>query len=289
MEHLARPEEYCSKRARRCLPWAPRLVLAVVGSVLLSSTFGAMLADAGGAKDNYPAIIKDSADRRATAEREWRRMLDAYSVPQTPPDFYPITYTPRSLLGVSGGVRIVAAKGPDDAEEMALREAAKSFLARWRDLIGADPAGISLTSVTHSAGTLRFQYAQANYSFPIMGNYGQMSIAISDDGRLSQLDDRFIPVVDLPSRPTLDRDTAIGKVVGRTFKYSDPSGREQLASIADRNQVTVKQLTVIPIEKGDALEVHLAWEIIAGKSPSWTLYIDAVNGLELRVAPNFQT
>src|SRR5215470_3838008 len=99
-------------------------------TVRLGLLFAAMLIFCGAraqtpsvSKTNYPAIIKDSTERRAKAEREWRRMLDAYGVPQTPPDLYPITYTPRSLLGVSGGIKITSQPGAaNDPEGLALRE-----------------------------------------------------------------------------------------------------------------------------------------------------------------------
>ena len=61
------------------------------------------------AKQNYPVVIEDSQQRREKAEREWRRMLDFYKVAQAPPDLYPIIYTPRTLSGVSGGIKIMAA------------------------------------------------------------------------------------------------------------------------------------------------------------------------------------
>src|SRR4030095_11262993 len=58
----------------------------------------------GPVKQSYPSVIRDAVDRRAKAEREWRRLLDVYKVPQTPPDLYPTICTPRSLLGISGGI-----------------------------------------------------------------------------------------------------------------------------------------------------------------------------------------
>ena len=87
---------------------------------------------------NYPAIIRDSTERREKAEREWRRMLDAYNVQQTPPDLNPISYTPRSLLGVTGGIQMLAVKPEPGTETIALREAMKGFIDRWRELLGAD-------------------------------------------------------------------------------------------------------------------------------------------------------
>ena len=116
-----------------------------------------------------------------------------------------------------------------------------------------------------------------------------MVAVISRDGRLIQLDSRFIPVVEMPSRPTIDRDSVAKKVVGRTFSYSDIAGHEQRTQVGGLDQVTVKRLVILPIEKGDSTEMHLAWEIVAGKQVSWTIYIDAMNGQDVRVNQNFQT
>jgi hypothetical protein len=243
----------------------------------------------GGSKQNYPVMIKDSADQRAKAEREWRRMLDSYGVAQTPPDLYPITNTPRSLLGVSGGIKVFSATPEPGAETFALRQAMKLFVDRWRDLLGAEPTTISLVSADESADVRRLTFRQGNYAYPIAGNFGEMVAVVSLDGKLMQLDDRFIPVVDLPLKPSIERDVAAKKVVGKSFTYSDIAGREQRTQIGDASEVIVKRLVILPIQKGDAVEVHLAWEVIAGKAMSWTVYLDAMTGDELKVAQNSQT
>lgn len=243
----------------------------------------------GGGKSNYPAMIKDSADLRAKAEREWRRMLDSYGVPQTPPDLYPITNTPRSLLGVSGGIQLLGATPEPGNEAFALRQAMKSFIDRWRDLLGADPATISLVSADESSDTRRLTFRQGNYAYPVAGNFGEMVAVVSRDGKLMQLDDRLIPVVELPLKPSTERDVAAKKVVGKTFTYTDIAGREQRLDITAASEVSVKRLVILPIQKGDAVEVHLAWEILAGKSMTWTMYLDAVTGDEIKITQNFQT
>ncbi|MFY9556960.1 MAG: hypothetical protein WAV47_19790 [Blastocatellia bacterium] len=234
-------------------------------------------------------MIRDSADLKAKAEREWRRMLDAYGVPQTPPDLYPITNTPRSLLGVSGGMKLFSTKPEAGEESLALRAAMKLFIDRWRELLGVDPETVSLISTDESADVKRLTYRQANYAYPIAGNFGEMVAVISKDGRLLQLDDRFVPLIELPLKPVTEREIAAKKVLGKTFSYTDIAGREQRTQIGAPGEVSVKRLVVLPIEKGDAVEVHLAWELVAGKSLSWTVYIDAITGEELRVVQNFQT
>lgn len=238
---------------------------------------------------NYPIIIRDSADNRAKAEREWRRMLDAYQVAQTPPDLHPIIYTPRSLLGVSGGIKLLTAPPEPGNETIALREAMKGFLDRWRELLNAEPASVSLAGGAGAGATQRLTYRQANYGFPVAGNFGEITAVVSGDGRLMQLDDRFIPTVELPQRPQIAREEAQKRVVGRSFTYTDVAGREQRAQVASASEVTVKQLVVLPIQKGDNIEVHLAWEMTAGRGLSWTVYIDAITGDDLRAVQNFQT
>ena len=216
-------------------------------------------------------------------------MLDSYGVPQTPPDLYPITNTPRSLLGVSNGIQLLAGKPEPGTETFALREAMKAFIDRWRELLGIDPALISLISVDASGDTERLTYRQASYAYAVAGNFGEMVAVVSRDGRLMQLDDKFVPSVDLPLKPSVERDLAAKKIVGRTFSYTDIAGRVQRTQIGGPAEVSVKRLVILPIEKGDAVEVRLAWEVTAGKSLSWTVYLDAVTGEDLRVIQNFQT
>lgn len=279
-----------SKRRAFCF-CAPMTLLTVTSLVAVLLLSGCELSPQvpNAAKQNYPGIIKEAADRREKAEREWRRMLDSYGVPPTPPDLYPVTGTPRSLLGVSGGIKLLNSKPEPGSETYAVRAAMKAFMDRWRELLLADPETVSLMSADVSGDTERLIYRQGNYPYPIAGNFGEMVAVISKDGRLLQLDDRFITIVDLPSKPSVERDVAAKKVVGRTFSYTDIAGREQRTPMGDPNEVNVKRLVVLPIEKADAIKVHLAWEVIAGKSLSWTVYIDAVTGEELRVSQNFQT
>jgi hypothetical protein len=267
-----------------------RLSVLMIAATLLAACDSAPKTPNTTQKSNYPIIIHESADSRAKAEREWRRMLDAYSVAQTPPDLHPVIYTPRSLLGVSGGIKLFTAPPERGSETVALREAMRRFLDRWRDLLNADPSTVSLTASNGAAeSTQRLTYRQANYGFPVVGNYGEITAVISLDGRLLQLDDRFIPPTELPQRPQITREDAQKRVVGRSFTYTDIAGREQRTQITNAADVTARQLVVLPIQRGDNIEVHLAWEVVAGRGLSWTIYLDAITGDELRTVQNFQT
>jgi len=236
----------------------------------------------GSQDKGYPPVITDSADRRENAERAWRRLLDTYNLPPTPPDLYPITYTLRSLLGVSEGIKLVTLTPSSESPNLRLREAAKGFIERWRDLVGVDPAGISLVGFTATVNATQFTYRQGDYPFPLGGDYGEMTLSISREGRLTQIDDRFIPVVELPSKPAIDRAAAVKKVIGRSFKVTDRSGRQQDVTISGAADACAATLVVLAIQKGNALEVHLAWQLSPVQNVGSSIYVDAMNGQELR-------
>jgi hypothetical protein len=266
-----------------------RPLLAILISFALACAGFAQSAKSAKPK-NYPAIIKASPQRLSQVERDWQRLLEVYKVKESQPEFYSITYTPRSFLNLQGAIKLLeTVPQPQTDVTIAIREAAKRFIERWRDLLSAEPAMISLTSAESSNDGHRLSYRQANYPFPIAGRFGELTLVISNDGRIMQLDDRFIPLVELPFKPAIDRQAAAQKLVGRTFTYKDPAGRDQQTKINGLNEVNVKGLVVLPIEKKDALEVHLAWEIVIGTASPWTIYVDAIDGGDLKTEQNFNT
>jgi len=238
---------------------------------------------------NYPVTVTATPQRATEADQEWTRLLDTFGLKSVKSDLYPVTQAPRSLSSIQGGIKILTVKPQPKDEEVAVREAAKRFIDRWRTLLQANPDTVSLTNAERNGNVSRLRYQQADYPFPIAGGYGELTLVISNDGLLTQIDDRFIPVVDIPFKPTIDRQTAEKKVIGRNFTYKDIAGRDQQVTISDAKEITVKGLVILPIEKKDALEIHLAWQITAGAALPFTVYIDAIDGTELLVQQNFRT
>lgn len=237
----------------------------------------------------YPVKITASQQRTAEAEREWTRLLDTFGLKYVQPDFYPLTQTLRSLSSLQGGLKILTIKPQPKDEIVAIREAAKRFIDKWRDLLKANPETVSLTSADNANNTYRLHYHQADYPFPIAGGFGEMTLVVTSEGLLTQIDNRFIPIVEIPFKPTIDRQTAEKKIPGRMFTYKDIAGRDQQVTIKDAKEVKTNGLVILPIEKKDAFEIHLAWQISAGASLPFTVYIDAVDGTELQVEQNFRT
>jgi hypothetical protein len=131
-------------------------------------------------------------------------------------------------------------------------------------------------------------FQQADYPLPVAGGYGELTMVIANDGTLRQLEDRFIPIVELPFTPVVTREVAAERAANRVFHYTDIAGREQQARVP-ANEVKVKGLVILPVEKSGRLEVYLAWEVVAGASLSWTVYLDAIEGVEVKVVQNFKT
>jgi hypothetical protein len=236
---------------------------------------------------NYPVTIQASETRQTQAKREWQRLLETYTVTGEP-DLHPVIFTPSSLANLQGSIKITPATVQTGAEDVTIREAARKFIERWRDLLGLTPATMSLVSDNHTGDAHRLTYKQADYPFPMVGKFGEIVLIISNDGRLLQLDDRFIPVVDLPLKAVIDRPAAALRVANRTFTYSNLAGQPQSVKIP-ADDIHVQKLVVYPVEKSDRLEIHLAWEIVAGKGLSWNVYLDAINGEDLGVVQKFNT
>jgi hypothetical protein len=236
---------------------------------------------------NYPVTIQASEQRQTQARREWQRLLETYNVTGEP-DFHPVIVTPRTLTNLQGSIKITTATIQPGAEDVTIREAARKFIDRWRDLLGLTPASMSLVSDSHTGDSHRLTYKQSDYAFPVVGKFGELVLIISNDGRLVQLDDRFIPVVELPVKAVIDRPSAALRVANRTFTYSNIAGQPQTVKIP-ADEITVQKLVVYPVEKGNRIEIHLAWEIVAGKALSWNVYLDAINGEDLGVVQKFNT
>jgi hypothetical protein len=265
----------------------PLLIFAAFISFTVGCAPSAQVPNKEKAK-SYPTIIKVSTERQALAKREWGRLLETYGVTSVEPDLYTVTATPRSILMVTNGIKIVTTQVQPDTEEVTIREASRKFIDRWRELLAVDPANLSLVSDNHSNDTHRLTYRQSDYSFPVAGNFGELTTIISKDGRLIQLDDRLVPPVELPLKAVIDRQAAAQRVANRTFTYRNVAGQPQSVKI-EAGDVVVKELVVYPIEKGETIEVHLAWEITAGKSLVWNVYIDAINGEDLGIIQKFNT
>jgi hypothetical protein len=241
---------------------------------------------------NYPPTVVESAEHRETMRAEWLRALEAYGVPperRKAPDLAPVTHVPQSILGI-GPIPLARSGAEAPPDEERVRLFLRDFIAERAQLLGVSATALSLETVTDAGGLgKRYSYVQADYRHPIAPPDGRLDIIVSPRAEIIQISDTVIPFVDLPAEPRIARDAAAKSVLGTTFTYGDIAGRPQTVTVTDPEHVEVKRLVVLPERTPEALRIRLAWEVEAGSSLTWTVYVDAVTGETISTRQNFQT
>jgi hypothetical protein len=240
---------------------------------------------------NYPPTIVESSEHLEAMRAEWARLFEAYGVPadrRKVPDLQPVTHTPQSILGI-GPLRIVAAGGAQIDEER-LRVLLREFIAKNAQAFGVTATKLSLEGVS-DAGSFgkRYVFVQHDYSHPIVPPAGRLEIIANTAGTVVQISDTAIPVVQLPTTANVSREDAAKRVLGMTFTYGDIAGRPQNVTISDPKEIAVKDLVVYPEQLENALRIRLAWEVKAGTSLPWTVFVDAITGDIAGQRQDFQT
>jgi hypothetical protein len=271
-------------------------VCASPGQVAVNTTEGRL--------QKYPPVIEDTPQRRHAAFDAWNKLLAEFQLRGARLELEAALNTARSLpLEMAGRMRLQAQAG--EFGELEAKEALQRFIERASGIIFPNqmngsangPAqssvsfkDLSLISFANSHNVVyRAVYRQSNYPFPIAGAYGFLKIAVDKNGMLSQLNSRIIPAVDLPTRAEIAPQSLIDKMVGREFRYSDFGGKPMSYKVANRSEVSVKDLVVYPKLEGNRITVHLAYPVEAGRGTTWTVYVDAITGQEIDVMQNFRT
>lgn len=258
----------------------------------------------------YPVMLAEDSARREIAQSAFARLRQPIAATRnstTPesnpnqPDLSPITATIRSLPS-NGGIGIYLPKVGTEAvmNEEETRESLRRFIRDWREIIGAEPARLSLVDhlVQPDASSVA-NYEQRPFRFPIRGNYGKLQIRFASDRRILSIFSSCIPDADkvrsalrafgpvggLTARLTAEEATkklrendlpsANPATAGPTFRL--PTG----AQLNPRELVTYIQPSKT---RPDALEFRIAWEIELVNAPYKLAYVDAITGEVFAVA-----
>jgi hypothetical protein len=248
-----------------------------------------------GRLQNYPPVIEDTPQRRQAAEEAWKKLLAEFQLPDVRPDLEPALNTPRALPVELAGRIALQTKGGAFGE-LEAKEAFRRFIeARSAVLFPNYAAGsfgvrdLSLVSFSNDGNFYRAAYRQANYPFPIANGYGELLLTAGKNGTLLQWGSRIIPFFDLPARAEFAPQSLIDRMVGREFIYSNIAGQPVSYKVANRSEVSVKDLVVYPKLEGNRITIHLAFPIEVGRGMTWTVYVDAITGQEIDVKQNFAT
>jgi hypothetical protein len=269
-------------------------VIIVFTSALVISSCAALqppnVTGPRGISSLYPILLIEDAHRKEATVAALKRLGQQSGKPNgTLPQLQPVTGT---ILGlppqVSGSFFLPKVGAGATMNEEETRESLRRFIREWQELIGSDPAKLSLIERTDQPdGSKLAIYQQRPFRYPIRGNYGKLEIHFSSDRRVLNLTSSCIPDADriqsafsaLNVRPRAEE--TLQKLRANGLTYVDSQGIQRTFAIAASSELTARQMTIyiLPAEdQPDTLEFHLAWEIEFTNAPVKLAYVDSLNG-----------
>jgi len=250
----------------------------------------------------YPVILAEDTARRETAQASFNRLRSVPTGRNTEivgtsaiaVDLSPITATIASLPTANGGIYLPKIGAAAVMNEEETRESLRRFLRDWRDIIGSEPARLSLVDhIVQPDGTSVVNYEQRPFRFPIRGNYGKLQIRFAADRRIISISSTCIPEADrvrsalrgLGATGTLSArltaEDATKKLRDTAASASDATPAASITRLPASAQLTPRELVthVQPSKtRSDALEFRVAWEFVISGAPAKLGYVDAITG-----------
>jgi hypothetical protein len=168
------------------------------------------------------------------------------------------------------------------------RESLRRFIRDWQELIGSDPAKLSLVErVDNPDGSKIANYEQRVFRYPIRGRYGKLKMGFTSDRRIQNVYSTCIPDAErlqlamAGATPKLKPEEAVTVVRENEIPYSDAQGANLIFRVPASMTLTPRELVtyIFPSKtRPDTLELHVAWEIEIGGAPVKFVHVDAVNG-----------
>ena len=243
----------------------------------------------------YPVLFTEDSQRREASILALNQLTQSTgNAGKFAPQLQPITATIGSLpADPSRPLELpkVGAGGIMNEEET--RESLRRFIRASRELIGADPAKLSLVErVDQPDGTKLAIYEQRPFRYPIRGDYGKLQIRFTADRRIVDLSSRCIPQADriqtslAAVSPLVKAEDAVKKLRENGVMYTDANNNASNLKIPAANEVKPQGLVtyILPSKsRPDTLEFHIAWEIQLVNAPIKTVYVDTINGETIAV------
>jgi hypothetical protein len=243
----------------------------------------------------YPVLFTEDSQRREASVLALNQIMQPAGNPATfTPELQPVTATIRSLPpNPSRPLQLPKVGSQATMNEDETREALRRFIRDSRELIGADPAKLSLVERVDQPDRSKLAiYQQRPFRFPIRGNYGKLEIRFTADRRIIDLSSTCIPQADriqaafaaLNVRPKFE--DAVNKIRENGIIYTDKNGNTSTLKIPATTEINSRGLVIYVVpstSQPDTLEFHLAWEIEPGIAAIKTAYIDAINGETIAV------
>ena len=242
------------------------------------------------AGSSYPILlIEDSQRKEGTAAALNRLVQLSDNKTGIAPQLQPVTGTVLTLPSTAATALYLPKLGTGAVmSEEETRESLRRFIRDWQELIGSDPAKLSLVErVDKPDGTKLAVYEQRPFRYPIRGGYGKLEIAFGSDRRITNLTSTCIPDAEriqnafsaLNVRPKAE--DAVAQLREKGVTYFDANGSKTTFALPSSSQIIPRGLTtyILPTKnRSDALEFHLAWETELTNAPVKLIYVDALSG-----------
>ena len=242
------------------------------------------------AGSSYPILLMEDSQRKDATVIALNRLAQlSGNMTGIAPQLQPVTGTILTLPPKAASGLFLPKLGAGAVmNEEETRESLRRFIREWQQLIGSDPAKLSLVErIDQPDGSKLATYEQRPFRYPIRGGYGKLQITLGTDRRVINLTSSCIPDAEriqsalsaLNLRPKAE--DAVQQLREKGVTYSDADGTRQTFSLPSSSQINPRGLTtyVRPAKnRTDALEFHLAWEMELNNSPVKLVYVDAVNG-----------
>ena len=242
-----------------------------------------------GAEQLYPVLLPEDIKAKDATLAALNRLSQSANSNALEPQLQPVTATVLSLPATANTpvyLPKVGAAAVMNEEET--RESLRRFIREWEQLIGADPAKLSLVERSDQPdGTKLAVYEQRAFRYPIRGGYGKLQIHFTADRRVVDLNSSCIPNAERIQTTlsaltvSLKAEDAVKQLRENEISYTDSTGKRINLRAPASAEITPRELVtyIRPArDRVDALEFRIAWEIqISGLSPS-LIYVDAVNG-----------
>lgn len=243
----------------------------------------------------YPVLFTEDSQRREASVLALNQLIQqSGNSGGFAPQLQPITATIRSLpTDPSRPLSLPKVGAGAIMNEEETRESLRRFIRDSRELIGADPAKLSLVErVDQPDGSKLAIYEQRPFRYPIRGNYGRLEVRFTTDRRIVNISSTCIPQADRiqTALATLNvrvkAEDAVSQLRENGILYTDATGNASTFKIPAASEINARGLVIyiLPSKSQlDALEFHLGWEIQLGNAPVKTAYVDAINGEKIAV------
>ena len=243
----------------------------------------------------YPVLFTEDIHRREASVLALNQLIQQPGNSGTfVPQLQPITATIRSLPSDPRRPLYLPKVGAEAImNEEETRESLRRFIRDSRELIGADPAKLSLVQrVDPPDGSKLAIYEQRPFRYPLRGNYGKLEIRFTAERRIVDISSTCIPLADRTQTALaaltvrVKAEEAVKQLREDGIMYTDDKGNASTVKIPAANALIARGLVIYILSsrsRPDTLEFHLAWEIQAGTTPIKTVYLDAINGETIAV------